>query len=78
MMNDFFPELKKITPFEKPMANAKTPNAKKIYNISSSDSASYNRLLEIAHKKIEKERMAKMAKESIANINFPYEISSRS
>jgi serine/threonine protein kinase len=80
LMNEFFPELKKITPFEKPVANAKTPNAKKIYNISSSDSASYNRLLEIAHKKIEKERMAKMTKESIANINknFPYEISSRS
>jgi hypothetical protein len=80
MMNEIFPELKKITPFEKPIATkpnavklvATKPNAKKPENISSSDSISLNTLLEIAHKQMEKERIAKI------NKNFPYEISSMS
>jgi serine/threonine protein kinase len=85
MMNEIFPELKKITPFEKPIATKPNavklvatkhietkPNAVKPENISSSDSISLNTLLEIAHKQMDKERMAKI------NKNFPYEISSRS
>jgi serine/threonine protein kinase len=64
LMNNFFPELKQITPFKKPTV--------------SSDSASYNRLLEVTQKKMAREKEKEKAK-TITNVNnkFPYEIKSK-
>jgi len=64
LMDDLFPELKKITPLKNPIAT--------------SDSASYNRLIEAAQRKMAREKIQENTK-NITNVNnkFPYEINSK-